>query len=780
MRKITDFNKWWKFHRGDIDDTAPTTKGPLYIQSKTERMKWGPACRYYTCYPDDYGNTHEIVRDRWDFVNLPHDYIIGGETKKENNNALGFFDYDNAWYRKEFVIPEEYAGKRITLEFDGVATNCTVYFNGCILKRNFCGYTPFEVDITDFAEIGKTNVVAVYVDGTHFEGWWYNGAGIYRHVRLVATEKLCVEKYGVFNYAKKENGKWNIYFETSLLNISDIDETATVKSVVYDKENKPCATATSCGDILSRGKAVLKYNAKIDTPHLWDIDDPYIYNVITTVEKNGEIIDEFKSVLGIREFSFDAENGFKLNGRYVKINGVCGHEDCGLSGKAVPDNINRYKVSLMKEMGANGYRTAHYPQNEATMDALDANGFIVLDETRWYDSSEEGLKQLETLIKRDRNRPSVFMWSVGNEEPIHTTENGVNIYKTMASLVKKLDPTRPITTAVSNSPATAPVQEFVDIIGVNYFPETFDVLHEKYPDKPFVSTENCATGTTRRWHYDQDDSRAFLPAYDRDSVGNFYSREFYQKHISSRAYVAGGYQWIAFEHRGEAVWPRLCSQSGAIDLYLQKKDAFYQNKANWTENEPVIHMLPHWNMPHGIGEPIDVYVYTNCEEAELFINGKSCGRKAMPEKYTKLLWNVLYEPGNVCVKGYIGGKEVVSDGHITSGRPYALKLKLDNNPDDIHANTYDGIVVTAYCVDENGIEVPDAALERIDFTTNSLGNVYSTGSDITDHSSLLLPYRSMRAGRTTALIIAGDKKGTLKVYAESAGLLPARLDVELK
>lgn len=778
MRTILDFNKGWLFHRGDINDKVPTTKGPLYIQSKTERMKWGPACKDYICIADDYGTDHELSRDRWDPVSLPHDYIIGGETKKENNNALGFFDYENAWYRKEFVIPEEFEGKRITLEFDGVASNCTVYLNGCILKRNHCSYNPFEVDITDFALFGEKNVVAVYVDGTHFEGWWYGGAGIYRHVRLVATEKLCVEKYGVFNYAKKENGIWNIYFETSVINASDADESYTVKSTIYDKDAKVCASALQDGYCAMRERATAKYQTEIKDPHIWDVDDPYLYSVVTTVAKDGNIIDEFKSVLGIREFFFDSENGFNLNGRYIKINGVCAHEDCGLSGKAVPDNIHRYKISMIKEMGANGYRCSHYPQNDAIMDALDKNGLIVLDEVRWFDSSSEGLLQLETLIKRDRNHPSVFMWSIGNEEPLHATNVGVNIYKTMTALTKKLDPTRPITTAVCHDPANAPVQEFVDIIGVNYFPETYDILHEKYPEKPFVSTENCATGTTRGWYYDQDDTRAFLPAHDRDTVGNFYAREFYQKFIAERKWVAGGYQWIAFEHRGEAVWPRLCSQSGAIDLYLQKKDAFYQNKANWTENEPVIHMLPHWNMIQRIGDNIDVHVYTNCEEAELFINGKSMGKKTAT-RYTKLMWSVVYETGSVCIKGYNGGVEVVSDGHITSGKPYALKLKLDNCNEDIHANGYDGAVVTAYCVDENGIEVPDATLARIDFTTNKLGKVYSTGSDICDHSSLLLPYRSMRAGRTTALVIAGTEKGTLKVYAESEGLLPARLDIEL-
>ena len=780
MRNIIDFDSGWLFHLGDTDDRIPASKMPIYMQSKTERMKWGPACKDYFAIPDDSGLNHEYSRDKWQYVSLPHDYIIGGIPKEENNNALGFFDYNNAWYRKEFNISEELKGKRITLQFDGVATFCTVYLNGCLVGRNFCGYTPFEIDITDFADYGNKNVLAVYVDGTHYEGWWYNGAGIYRHVHMIVTEKLCIEQWGVFHYAVKiSESTWKIKFKTELLNLNDCDKVAYVKSTIRSQSGTFIAETGGKVDIKARSNAVIEYETIVENPHLWDIDDPYMYDVETTVTDEQNPCDSVHTRLGIREYYFDPDKGLILNGRHVKIKGVCAHEDCGLSGKAVPDNIHRYKISLIKEMGANGYRTSHYPQSEYIMDALDENGFIVMDETRWFDSSKEGLYQLETLIKRDRNRPSVFFWSVGNEEPYHTIPAGAEIYKTMAALVKKLDPTRPVTTAVSNSPDTACVQQFVDIIGVNYCPETLEALHEKFPAKAIFSSENCATGTTRGWYYDKDENRAFLPAYDGNSDGNFYSREFYWKLISSHDWIAGGYQWIAFEHRGEAVWPRLCSQSGAIDLYLQKKDAFYQNRSHWIEDKPVIHIMPHWNFRGREGEIITVCAYTNCEEAELFLNGTSLGKKKV-EKYTKLQWQVTYEPGEIRVIGYIDGKEAVSDSSITSDMPYALKLRLDNDPLDITANGKDGAVITAYCVDKNGIEVPDAALEKIRFSTNSYGKVFSTGSDITDHSSLLSPDRSMRAGKTTALVIAGTKKGTLKVFAECSGLISASLSIELK
>lgn len=782
MSVIYDLDEGWLFHRGDIDDRPPASKGPLYMQSKTERMKWGPACRDYIAVPDDFGAGHEYGRDRWDKVNLPHDYIIGGETKAENNNALGFFDYDNAWYRKELVLPEELRGKHLTLRFDGVATNCTVYFNGCIVARSFSGYTPFEADITDFAEYGRKNVIAVYVDGTHFEGWWYAGAGIYRHVSLCAADPVFIERWGVFHYARKTDEQkncWRMTFETTLQNITDEDASAEVSSILKDANGKEVLrTANVPVRIPARGSGTVSYEADVDSPHLWDLSDPYLYHVTTSVTTGGAVRDVCETRFGFRSYRFDPDKGLILNGHHVKIKGVCAHEDCGLSGKAVPDNIHRYKIALIHEMGANGYRTSHYPQHEAIMDALDETGFIVMDETRWFDSSPEGLGQLETLVKRDRNRPSVFFWSVGNEEPLHTSPVGTAIYKTMAALVKKLDPTRPVTSAVCNDPVNACVQNEVDLIGINYCPESFDPLHEKYPNKPIFSSENCATGTTRGWYEDQDAARAFLPAYDADATGNFYSRERYWKEIAERDFIAGGFQWIAFEHRGEAVWPRLCSQSGAIDLFLQKKDAFYQNQSCWIDSFPMIHLLPHWNFFGREGEIIRVTAYTNCEEAELFLNGESLGRRPV-QPYTPVSWQAAYQPGTLTVKGYCGGKEAASDCAVTSGKPYALKLRLDNDPKDIHANGRDGAVVTAFCVDENGLEVPDAVLDNIHFMTNALGRVYSTGSDITDHSSLLLPYRSMRAGRTTALILAGTKKGTLTVRAESAGLYPAVLKIDL-
>lgn len=336
-----------------------------------------------------------------------------------------------------------------------------------------------------------------------------------------------------------------------------------------------------------------------------------------------------------------------MNDRYVKIKGVCSHQDFGLTGIAVPDNVQRYKIEMIKEMGANGFRTSHYPHGEATMDALDELGFVVMAETRWFESTEEGKAQLKMLMKRDRNRPSVFFWSVGNEEPHHTTEVGRQICRNLVSFAKKLDDTRPVMTA-TDVPHIATVNDETDIIGINYSLGKYDEVHKKYPQKAVFASECCATGTTRGWYDADAPEKGYYSAYDKDTTAWFLSREHTWKFMAERDWIFGAYQWAAFEHRGETVWPRLCSVSGAIDLFLQKKDAFYQNMSHWIE-KPMVHLLPHWNFEGREGEVITVCAYTNCQELELFLNGKSLGKRQI-EKYGHGEWKVEYQPGTLAVK----------------------------------------------------------------------------------------------------------------------------------
>lgn len=778
MREKILFDDEWIFHKGDIETEFPRDKGPVYSQSKTERKIWGPASRHYTAIPDDYDTSKEVCTEKWEKVSLPHDYVIKQRPSELENNALGYFKYENAWYRKKFKLSEADVNKRITLLFEGVATHATVYINGCLAKHNFCGYNSFEVNITDLVKFGEEeNVLAVYVQTNEHEGWWYEGGGIYRHVWLKKTEDVAIDLWGVYIAPKKiDEENWIVKIETEIINDRYEDITAEAETIIYDKERNVVARASGKTEIPLREKKTAVYFTDVKNPQLWDIDNPYLYTAKTVIKVNGKECDAYETKTGFRTFEINPDKGLFLNGNHIKIKGVCAHQDFGITGKAVPDNIHRYKVELIKEMGANGYRTSHYPHPEAVMDALDELGFIVMDETRWFESTDEGKQQLEMLIKRDRNRPSVLFWSVGNEEPHHLTEEGRRICKNLISFVRKLDNSRYIMSAVSNDPDSATVYDELDVIGINYNLDKYEYIHKKYPDKGVFSSECCATGTTRG-HYGADcPEKSYISAYDKDMDSWFLGREKTWKFITEREWVLGAYQWIAFEHRGETIWPRLCSQSGAIDLFLQKKDAFYQNQTHWIEDKPLVHILPHWNFEGREGEIISVWAYTNCEELELFLNGVSLGKKNI-EKYGHGEWQVKYQPGKITVEGRNGGKTVCSDTKETTGKSEKLNLKLENTIRK--ANGKDIAVINCYCTDDKGREVPTAS-PYVTFYTNNLGKIVGTGSDIADHNPVYETSRRMRMGRITAAVQVGKNPGELKVYAVCDNLKDGVLTITLE
>ena len=780
MRIKESFNEKWIFHRGDIEVGLPKDKGPLYMQAKTERYRMGPASIYYSGWPEDFSKEREYRAEKWEHIRLPHDYVVMGTPDPNENNALGYLKHDNGWYRKKFTVPEEDAGKRLILEFEGVSGKSTVYLNGCLLKRNFCGYTSFDVDITDFVAIGAENTLAVYVDISEHEGWWYEGGGIYRNVWLLKTDEIAVDTDGVYVRPERiSETEWKVAIETTVVSKAKKRETVSLRTDIIDREGAVVASAESSVTVGSCDKETACYETLVKAPHLWDIDSPYLYSIRTEVVRNGEVCDEYLTRTGFRYFECDADRGFFLNGRHVKIKGVCGHEDCGLLGKAVPANVHRYQAELLKEMGANGYRTSHYQQNNAILDAMDELGFIVMNEARWFSSSEESIAELETLVRRDRNRPSVFFWSLSNEEPHHVTEQGRRMTKTLMEAVKRLDGTREILSAVDRQPEIATVFDELDVIGINYNLECYDFIHSKYPNKAMVASEHSASGTTRGWYADNCAQRGYLAAWDKDINYWFKSKEYSWKHIDARDYIMGGYQWTGLEYRGETEWPRLCSQSGAVDLFLQKKDAFYQNQSHWSEI-PMIHMLPHWNADVYGDEPINIWIYTNCDEAELVLNGRSLGRKQV-EKHTHIEWPVSYEAGRIEAVGYKNGAEVAREVHETASAPVKLVLKLDNK-----VKTADDVaIVTCYTVDAEGRFVPNAS-PVVEFHVSSFGKLISTGSDISDHTPLCSPIRKMRAGYVTAAVGVAEfrgalvgREGTIEVFAKAEGLVPAKLKIEI-
>ena len=774
MREKLLFDGGWMFHRGDLKPEWPTHKTIAYRSAKTERYLIGPAAQNYHITDGHLFATSkkEFKSENWQAVELPHDYMAGDEPDPAYNQALGFCKYDNAWYVKRFELPAEDKGRRLTLLFDGVATYATVMLNGCLLKHNFCGYTPFEVDITDMAKYGEENVISVYVNTEQHEGWWYEGAGIYRHVWLIKTDPVAVDLWGAYVRPEQHSeSNWRAATEVTVRNDTQTRKSVRVLCELLDADGQVLAEASAARLIPWREKSTLTCNLDVTSPRLWSPDDPYQHTVRVTVYCGKRVTDVYETRFGFRVIRVDKDEGLFINGKNYTIKGVCAHENCGYTGKAVPDNIQRYRVKMLRDMGANGYRTAHYPHSEAMMDALDENGFIVMNETRWFESTDEGKEQLSTLVRRDRNRPSVIFWSIGNEEPHACTEQGVRICRSLVPLVKKLDSSRPVMTAVTHSAAI--VFDEVDVVGTNYLWKHIDNIRAKTPHKPFVSSECGATGTTRGWYYDDDPMRGFINAYDHDTNTAFISRENTWKRLMSYPWMMGGFQWTGFEYRGEAMWPRLCSQSGAIDLYLQKKDAFYQNRSHWSD-EPMVHLLPHWNFRGREGEPIRVFAYTNQPEAELFLNGVSMGKVEI-ERYGHGEWSVPYAPGTLEVRAGRDGEVLATDARVTSGKAVSLKLILDT--EDVRCG--DTAIVTCIALDENGIEVPDAC-PTVSFMAGGAAKVYSTGGAVNDHVSIFSPDRKMWMGRVGAALKLAATPGTCKVYATSEGLTSASLTFEIQ
>ena len=769
--------KWndnWFFHDGDIEILSPQSKGPSVCGAKTVRSLAGP---FSVNFPDRPNNRvepndkKELAMVPFDRVRLPHDYIITQTPSAEHNEAIGGVDYHPAWYRKHYTFSGEDVGKRLVLYFEGIADHATVYFNGVYMLDHLEAHTPFEIDVTDFVNYDEDNVLAIRVESGTGGAWWYQGGGIYRNVWLEKRESVSVNRYGIYVHPEKRETDWLVPVETEVRNDTLDPVTVMVETAILDENDEVLLSMKDEILIPDREVKTLKQQGTVENPSLWDMDSPRLHRVRTRLLVNGEVTDEEYTTFGFREIAFSAEQGFFLNGKNVKLKGVCAHGDCGLTGIAVEESIHRYRARLIKEMGANAFRCSHYPHAEAFMDELDRLGIVSMNEVRWFSSAPHGIKELETLVRRDRNRPGVIMWSIGNEEPLFMEDRGRRIAAAMCTAVKKLDPTRPITAAVDRKPENATVYDYCDIIGINYNYQSYEPLRERFPNKPIIASEHSATGTTRGWYAPNVPALGRISAYDHDTDDYFKSREFYWQFICDRPWIMGGMQWIAFDFRGSTGWPRLCSVAGAIDMYLQKKDAFYQNQSFFTD-EPMIHLLPHWNRQGEEGETVKVYAYTNCDTAELFLNGESLGRMELkPVQHAE--WDVVYHPGTLEAVGYKNGEIVARDAVETTKAPVRLVLRAENADD---AAPHELIALTCFAVDEDGREVKNAEIERISFYADEGATVVATGSDNTDPIPPHITERRMYGGRVSVLVRL-SAQGTATVYAKSFGLKGGKIHV---
>ena len=672
----------------------------------------------------------------WRRVDLPHDWAVElpfseRGSSPHGSKAIGraFPENSVGWYRRELSVPADARGKRIALEFDGVFRDSVVWVNGHYLRREASGYSSFRVDITDYLHYGGRNVVAVRVDATTQEGWWYEGAGIYRHVWLTQTDPLHVDHWGTFVRSALSGQRADVTIDTTVRNDARSAASFTLAHELRDPDGRVVARArTSARQLAGEASTDVSATLRVTAPRLWSLETPQRYTMTTRVLRGGQVVDRYDTPFGIRSIRFDASEGFFLNGRHVKLHGTNNHQDHAGIGIALPDAMHDARLKMLKAMGVNAIRSAHHPATPELLDACDRLGVLVIDEHRMMGPAPQLRDELERMVRRDRNHPSIILWSVGNEEwAIENTELGTRLAREMQAIVNRMDPTRPATLAASSSGQAEGTSVGSQVIGFNYKGQhDIDAMHRRFPERPMVVTEEGLTYATRGVYAD-DPARVHVAAYDKRSGGASTSTiEEAWRFNAERPFLAGMFVWTGFDYRGETTpfgWPAVSSQFGMMDTTGVLKDSGYYLKAAWT-SEPMVHVLPHWNWPGRDGQPVDVRVYGNTEEVELLLNGRSLGRKAL-QRDGHLQWTVPYAPGTLTARGYKGGEWVASDTVATTGDATAVRLTADRA--QIRADGTDVAIVNVNVVDAEGRIVPTAG-HRLDFEVEGAARLIGMGN----------------------------------------------------
>lgn len=673
----------------------------------------------------------------WRDVRLPHDWAIELPFDEHSDGSHGFkpvgpgFPQNSVgWYRRTFTLPREDAGKRLWLEFDGAYRDCRVFLNGYFIGHHESGYSGFRYDVTDVANCGGKNVLAVRVDATQFEGWFYEGAGIYRHTWLVKTAPLAIDPDGVFVHsAFKDNvpdGPVDVSMAVQVGNKQKAATNGAVRCEILGPDGASVASIRQTFEAAPWSGAEARLNIKFASPVLWSPESPKLYKLITTVEADGQAVDRVETEFGIRTVAFDANKGFLLNGKSYELKGTCNHQDHAGVGAALPDRLQYFRIARLKEMGDNAYRTSHNPPTPELLEACDRLGMLVMDENRLLGSDAANLARLEAQVRRDRNHPSVVVWSIANEEGVQTTPTGGRVAETMQNLVHRLDPTRSVTMAANVGNDFGGLNRIIDVRGWNYhIGHDMDDYHAAHPEQPNVGTEQASTVCTRGI-YANDAARGYVSAYDDNAPPWAHTTETWWKYFAARPWLSGGFAWTGFDYRGEPTpysWPCINSHFGIVDTCGFPKDNFYYYQAWWTDRK-MVHVLPHWTWPGKEGQEIDVRCFSNCEEVELLLNGQSLGRKAMPRN-SHVAWKVKYAPGTLEARGYNAGNQVAEDKVETAGA--AAKVRLTADRSSIQADAEDLSVITVSVTDAQGRIVPTAG-NLIDFDLQGPGRILGVGN----------------------------------------------------
>lgn len=743
----------------------------------------------------------------WRQLDLPHDWAIEGPFSKDVYFQGGFLPYPGVgWYRKSFEFTEP--GKCLRLEFDGVMMLPKIYINGEFVGEWGFGYTSFAFDITKYLKLNEKNVIAVRVENLDYSSRWYPGSGIYRNVWLTITDPVHVSHWGTYVTTPEiSDESATVKVETQIENQGEQAEEILLETLLMNHKGMKLLSETRTVTIEGKGQITARQEMKLTNPRMWDVDDPYLYTAVSKIWKDGVLLDDYETPFGIRTFKFDADKGFSLNGRTLKMKGVNLHHDLGPLGAAVSTRAMERQLEILKSMGVNAIRTAHNPPDPEQLDLCDKMGILVMDESfdEWrkpkhnvensysmlFDEWAE--KDMAALVKRDRNHPSVILWSTGNEVPELGTQDGKASARKLAEICRDLDPSRPVSSGIHLSiPIDRELLEIFDVAGFNYWHEKLEEIHETYPDIPLLVTESSAVLSSRgAYHFPveriysgwQHPSQQ-ISSYDLVNTGFGALPDVEFKLQDDFEWIAGQFVWAGFDYHGEPdpyedAWPAHSSYFGIIDMCGFPKDRFYLYQSVWSE-KPMIHVLPHWNWEGREGEKTPVFCYTNCAYAELFVNGGSKGKKSKKYGEYRLKWeNVLYQPGSIQVKGYDEEGKVLCVKEIrTAGTPARIQLVSDRSK--ITADGEDLAFVTVSVTDKEGRLCP-VADNLISFQIEGEGLLAAVGNgNPVSHESYQSPQRKAFFGQCLAIIRSENKQGKVLLTASSEGLPDATLTIQIK
>ena len=720
----------------------------------------------------------------WKTVHLPHDYVVEGQFDPKGDVGHGALPVTAAWYRKHFEVPASDRGKSLWLYFEGVFRNATVYVNGKQLYFQDDGYDPFFVDVADAVNYGGSNVLTVHVNARGGEGWWYEGGGIYRHVWLNVADPVHVIPWGVYVTSEVQNVLASpsaaLTIQTHLTNAGSKDKAIKVSTSIVGPDGKVVVSTQSTHVATAGADLEVVQKATVPVAALWSLEKRNRYQAVTTVTSNGQILDTFKQKFGIRTLRFDADHGFFLNEKPVKLQGTCNHQDFVGVGIAMPDSILYWRMQRLRDqLGCNAIRCSHNAMSPAMYEACEDLGLLMMDETRHPGDAPDSkaststpymqTDHIEKMIRRDRNYASVIMWSMSNEEwAIQGDPYGAKMLSYLMDVIHKHDKTRPVTTADNSGTGNGWLVGFgsvEDLLGVNYNYGDYDWLHTQYPNKPVFGSET-ASDLSCRGVYETDKAAGHITSY--------MSPEGSWRPLGEREFVLGGFVWTGFDYRGEPTpygWPEISSNFGLLDTCGFPKDAAYYYKAWWKQDEPLVHIFPHWNWAGKEGQPVSVWCFSNCDRVELFLNGASQGAKDMP-KFGRVQWDqVIYQPGELKVVGYRGGVVAATKIVETTGEPAGIRLSADRNVLD--ADGEDTIPVTVEIVDSKGRVVP-TAMNLVTFSVKGAGVNAGVGNgDPASHELNVADTRTAFNGLCMVLVKAGVKPGTIVLQASADGLASA-------